>query len=137
MDGKFTVISGYATESQGRFERSAEVFGPNTGVWSMVENMWSIGGCPRSCIAALGCLYFFQKKQVISYKSKENVWEVVACLPKSMNVASCATVWRDRIFVSGSAQTVDKQVCYMLENKEGNLERWVPIERAQNFVGFV
>ena len=69
MDGKFTVISGYATESQGRFERSAEVFDPNTGVWSMVENMWSIGGCPRSCVAALGCLYFFHKKQVMSYKS--------------------------------------------------------------------
>lgn len=43
LDGKFYVISGYSTESQGRFERSAEVFDPNTGLWNRVENMWSNG----------------------------------------------------------------------------------------------
>jgi N-acetylneuraminic acid mutarotase len=137
MDGKFTVISGYTTESQGRFERSAEVFDPSTGVWSRVENMWSIGGCPRACVAALGHLYFFHNKQVLSYNSKENVWEVVGCLPECMNVATCATVWGNKIFVSGSAYSVGEQVCYMFDSKEGNSTRWVPTERPHDFVGIV
>jgi N-acetylneuraminic acid mutarotase len=62
IDGKFTVISGYATESQGRFEKSAEVYDPSTGFWSKLANMWSTGGCPRSCVAAFGHLYFFHKQ---------------------------------------------------------------------------
>jgi len=133
MDGKFTVISGYATESQGRFERSAEVFDPTTGVWSRVENMWSIEGCPRSCVADSGQLYFFHNQQVMSYNSKENVWEVVASLPEGMNVATCATVWRGKIFVSGSACSTGVQVSYMLDNSG----KWTAIERPHDFVGFV
>lgn len=132
MDGKFTVISGYTTESQGRFERSAEVYDPSTGVWSRVENMWSIGTCPRSCVAAFGNLYFFHKQQVMFYNSKENVWEVAASLPGDMKIATCATVWRDKIFVSGSACSGGDQVCYMLDNSW----KWVPIERPHDFEGF-
>jgi N-acetylneuraminic acid mutarotase len=134
LDGKFTVISGYATESQGRFERSAEVFDPSTGVWSRVENMWSIGGCPRSCVAALGHLYFFHNQHVMRYNGKENVWEVVASLPQCMDdVATCATVWHDKIFVSGSTYKSGEQVCYMFDNSG----KWVHIERPHDFVGFV
>ena len=122
------------TESQGRFERSAEVFDPSTGVWSTVENMWSIGGCPRSCIAALGYLYFFHNRHVMRYNSKENIWEAVASLPECMDdVATCATVWRDKIFVSGSTYKSGKQVCYLFDDSG----KWVHIERPHDFVGFV
>lgn len=132
MDGKFTVISGYATESQGRFDRSAEVYDPSRGVWNRVENMWSIGGCPRSCVAAFGNLYFFHRQQVMSYNSKENVWEVVASLPGDMNIVTCATVWCDKIFVSGCACSGGDQVCYMLDKSWA----WAPIERSHEFEGF-
>jgi len=133
FDGKFTVISGYTTESQGRFEKSAEVFDHNTHNWSKVENMWSIGGSPRSCLAALGHLYFFHDQQVMRYNSKENVWEVVATLPESMDVATCATMWRDKIFISGSTQRWGEQLCCMLDNSG----KWIPIERPHDFVGFI
>lgn len=133
MDGKFTVISGYATESQGRFEKSAEVYDPSTGLWSKLANMWSTGGCPRSCVMAFGRLYFFHKQQVMSYNSKENVWEVVASLPVEMQIVTCATVWRDKIFVSGSACSGADQLSYMFDNSG----KWVPIERPQDFGGFV
>ena len=59
MDGKFIVISGYYGWID-RFSRSAEVFDTGEGVWSRVENMWSIGGCPKSCIPASGHLFCFQ-----------------------------------------------------------------------------
>jgi len=133
LDGKFTVISGYATESQGRFEKSAEEFDPNTGVWRRVEKMWSIGGSPKSCLAALGHLYFFQNQQVMRYNRKQNFWEVVASLPESMDVATCATMWRDKIFVSGSTTRWGEQVCYMFDDSG----KWVPIERPHDFEGLV
>lgn len=133
MDGKFSVISGYATESEGRFEKSAEEFDPKSGVWNKVENMWSIGGSPRSCLAVLGHLYFFHNQQVTRYNCKDNFSEVVAPLPENMEVATCATAWRDKIFVSGSTSRWGEQVCYMFDNSG----KWVPLEKPHDFEGFV
>jgi len=133
LDGKFTVISGYSTESQGRFEKSGEVFDHSTGIWSRVENIWSIGECPRSCLVALGHLYFFRNQKVMRYNGKENVWEVVTSLPEGMEVATCGTVWRDKIFVSGSTSRWGEQVCYMFHDSG----KWVSIERPHDFVRFV
>lgn len=133
LDGKFTVICGYATEAQGRFEKSTEVFDPSTGVWSRLENMWSFGGSPRSCLAAFGHLYFFHNQRVLRYNCKENVWESVASLPEKMDVVTCATIWRDNIFVSGTTSCWGEQVCYMFHNSG----KWVPIDRPHDFEGFV
>ena len=76
MDGKFIVISGYYGWID-RFSRSAEVFDTGEGVWSRVENMWSIGGCPKSCIPASGHLFCFQNLQVMSYNSEHGICYLV------------------------------------------------------------
>lgn len=133
LDGKFTVISGYSTELHGRIQKSGEVFDHDAGVWSTLDNMWNIGGCPRSCLVAWGSLSSFHNQQVIRYNGKENVWEVAATLPESMDVATCATVWRDKIFVIGSTSRWGEQVFYTLE-RHG---KWVPVEKPHDFVGFV
>ncbi|CAH8347147.1 unnamed protein product [Eruca vesicaria subsp. sativa] len=36
----FCVLSGYGTESQGRFRSDGEVYDPATNTWSRVENVW-------------------------------------------------------------------------------------------------
>nr|XP_018472775.1 PREDICTED: F-box/kelch-repeat protein At2g44130-like [Raphanus sativus] len=36
----FCVLSGYATESQGRFRTDGEVYEPRTKSWSRIENVW-------------------------------------------------------------------------------------------------
>lgn len=133
LDGKFTVISGYATESQGRSEKSAEVFDPISGVWSRVANTWSTDGGPQSCLTALGGLYFFQNQQLIRYNAKENSGELVASLPEDMDVATCAAAWREKIFVSGSTNRWGEQVCYMFDTSG----KWIPVERPHDFEGFV
>ncbi|CAG7881107.1 unnamed protein product [Brassica rapa] len=38
--GGFCVLSGYATESQGRFRQDGEVYDPMTKSWSRIENVW-------------------------------------------------------------------------------------------------
>ena len=133
MDGKFIVISGYYGWID-RFSRSAEVFDTGEGVWSRVENMWSIGGCPKSCIPASGHLFCFQNLQVMSYNSEENVWEVVASLPRGMNVTACATVCPNQIFLSGSSYNGGEQMCYMFRNNGGNSHKWVPTDSPHDFV---
>ena len=133
MDGKFIVISGYYGWID-RFSRSAEVFDTGEGVWSRVENMWSIGGCPKSCIPASGHLFCFQNLQVMSYNNEENVWEVVASFPRGMNVTACATVCPDQIFLSGSSYNGGEQMCYMFRNNGGNSHKWVPTDSPHDFV---
>lgn len=56
VGGKFYVISGYKTQWQGRFERSSEVFDPETKTWTTLENMWSVGGSPECCVWACVCV---------------------------------------------------------------------------------
>ncbi|KAL0711298.1 hypothetical protein Bca4012_018276 [Brassica carinata] len=38
--GGFCVLSGYATESQGKFQTHGEVYDPTTKSWSRIENVW-------------------------------------------------------------------------------------------------
>ncbi|XP_018811782.2 F-box/kelch-repeat protein SKIP20-like [Juglans regia] len=39
-DYRFWVVSGYSTDSQGRFRSDAECFDPVTGSWSRIEGVW-------------------------------------------------------------------------------------------------
>ncbi|KFK37230.1 hypothetical protein AALP_AA4G230700 [Arabis alpina] len=39
-DLAFCVLSGYATETQGRFRSDAEIYDPVTNSWSKIENIW-------------------------------------------------------------------------------------------------
>lgn len=48
-DGEFWVVSGYATERQGAFEASAEVYVPGAAEWRRIDGAWERSRCPRSC----------------------------------------------------------------------------------------
>lgn len=50
IGSEFWVVSGYGTDSQGSFERSAEWFDFETGGWRRVEDAWVAARCPRSCV---------------------------------------------------------------------------------------
>ncbi|KAG7570404.1 F-box domain [Arabidopsis thaliana x Arabidopsis arenosa] len=39
-DQRFCVLSGYGTESQGRFRSDGEIYNPATNSWSKIENIW-------------------------------------------------------------------------------------------------
>ncbi|GLJ04652.1 hypothetical protein SUGI_0000670 [Cryptomeria japonica] len=129
-DGQMVVVSGFETESQWRFERSAEIFNPQTRAWKVVENMWRRDECPRSSVvAARGQLYFFSLRGVIRYNATENSWAQVVNMPEDVSVSPCATAACDKIFVSGGDTG-----CYMFEPQHG---KWAAIQRPQGFRGFV
>ncbi|XP_058205505.1 F-box/kelch-repeat protein At1g80440-like [Rhododendron vialii] len=49
VGSEFWVVSGYATQAQGRFMRSAESFGPGTGEWRLAQDAWVVTQSPTTC----------------------------------------------------------------------------------------
>ncbi|GLJ04655.1 hypothetical protein SUGI_0000720 [Cryptomeria japonica] len=133
MDGKLVVISGYETQSQGRFLSSGEVFNPRTRSWSWVENIWKIGRCPRSCVHSVGGLYSFCNQRVMRFNEKENVWVEEGSMPQGITVTCCATMGGGKIFVSG-CDSNKVMCCYMYDTENG---KWVEMERPKEFGGLV
>lgn len=88
MDGRFFVVSGYGTESQGVFRKSGEVLDPDTGVWTLIPNMWTLVSRdsdvanPSSLAAMAGRLYALHGKEVMVYCSQRNAWSVVGKVPE-------------------------------------------------------
>jgi hypothetical protein len=63
-------------------------------MWTFRGELW------RSCAASFsGELYAFTKQQVMIYEAEKNVWSAVASLPQYIPFFTCATQWRDQIFV--------------------------------------
>nr|DAD43315.1 TPA_asm: hypothetical protein HUJ06_001545 [Nelumbo nucifera] len=51
-DGRFWAVSGYGTESQGRFKSDAECYDPALGSWSKVEEVWPFQSASPRAITA-------------------------------------------------------------------------------------
>lgn len=88
MDGRFYVVSGYGTESQGVFRKSGEVWDPATGEWKFIANMWPLVSRdsdvanPSSLAAMAGRLYAIHGKEVVVYSTQKNAWTVVEKIPE-------------------------------------------------------
>eukprot|EP00249_Psilotum_nudum_P020539 c27748_g1_i1 orf=390-1475(+) len=103
VNGKFHVISGYTTEAQGQFLKTAEVFDPCTYRWSLVDDIWPTANCPTAVFSFHGQLLAFQKDELRRYDFKSNVWRVVGVIPEMVLSAVCAaTALTDSIFICGT-----------------------------------
>ncbi|KMS98785.1 hypothetical protein BVRB_3g068610 [Beta vulgaris subsp. vulgaris] len=88
IGSEFWVISGYATENQGEFKPSAEIYDVNSDVWGRVEDAWLGGGSPRSC-AGVG-----KNRDLINWG--ESISDV--------RFGTCAVELGDRVLVSGAVR---------------------------------
>lgn len=88
MEGRFYVVSGYGTESQGVFRRNGEVYDAAANAWSLMENMWPLlardadVSNPSSLAAMAGRLYGLHGKEVVAYSCEKNTWSVVEKVPE-------------------------------------------------------
>ncbi|KMS98784.1 hypothetical protein BVRB_3g068600 [Beta vulgaris subsp. vulgaris] len=123
IGSEFWVISGYATENQGEFKPSAEVYDVNLGEWTQVEDVWLGGGSPRSC-AGVG-----KNKELINWAS--SISEV--------RFRTCAIELGDRVLVSGSVHEGGNGVFLLgkkqQDGKYGEFEKLVDV--PDEFSGFV
>jgi hypothetical protein len=101
LNGKLYVISGYSTEAQGQFVKSADVYEPEKNSWTRIEDMWSrpssmqqqqqrqqaedhdlsSSSAGRVFAVLSGTLYSLDHNTLFSYSATNNTWSSVATLP--------------------------------------------------------
>ncbi|XP_072964338.1 F-box/kelch-repeat protein At1g80440 [Typha angustifolia] len=123
LGGRFHVIGGYATDAQGQFGRSAEVFDASAWRWGPVEEgRLEEATCPRTCVVAGdGRMYVCRAGHVTV--SEGAAWRVVAEMPEEARVASAvAAVGEGKVVVMGSGCDGGTHVVCVLEENKMNKE---------------
>lgn len=115
------VVSGYCTESQGRFGKSAEVFEPEKNQWRRVEDAWVPGQCPRSCIGVN------KQKKLISWAETE----------PAVRLGVCGVELGDRTLVTGSAYQGAPPGFFLAHRDKGQNGKLEKISVPDTFQGFV
>ncbi|KAL2462686.1 F-box/kelch-repeat protein [Forsythia ovata] len=134
--GKFHVIGGYSTNTQGRFEASAGSFNISTWQWdSVCENFLEIAMCPRHCLdRGDGTLYISRSIDVSARKGSTSTWQVVTELPVDVQNIAYMTGWQDKLLVIGSPRFGAPHRAYLLDTKT---HKWEENEVLEAFSGHV
>ncbi|KAL5729389.1 hypothetical protein ACHQM5_002355 [Ranunculus cassubicifolius] len=137
-DRKFQVIGGYCTESQGKFERHAEVFDVDTWKWCHVESdLLTTGMCPRNCVVDdKGRLFRCYGGSVAVLD--DSTWRDVTKLPDDVRVGPFLLMWREKIFVVGSDKFGGRHsTCGFEVTGDNSNTRWTKVETPFGFTGNV
>ncbi|CAK8578513.1 unnamed protein product [Lathyrus sativus] len=117
VGGEFWVVSGYATESQGMFDESAEVLDIESGQWRKVEGIWEAGRCPRSCA---------------------DIRENGKVVDPGLRIGVCSVGVGSKNLVTGSEYEGAPYGFYMVENDEGQKRKLNKISNVPDcYSGFV
>ncbi|XP_042480442.1 F-box/kelch-repeat protein At2g44130-like [Macadamia integrifolia] len=120
VGNEFWVVSGYGTEHQGRFEKSAEVYELGLNRWRLVEEAWVGDRCPRGCVD-------------LGRDGKLICW---ADANVAVGAGACAVGLGEKTLVAGSSQLGATQGLFLVENggQNGKFEK---IDVPDQFSGFI
>lgn len=132
--GKFHVIGGYSTNTQGRFERHAEAFDVAAQQWGPVkEDFLETATCPRTCAGVdNNDLYMCREGDVMALKC--NTWQTVAKLPADVCSVAFVTTWPGKLMVTGAAGFGEPHMTYVLDLKS---YKWTRMVTPEEFSGHV
>ncbi|WOL08202.1 F-box/kelch-repeat protein [Canna indica] len=144
--GAFHVLSGYPTEAQVQFSRSAESFDVVAWRWGPVEEgKLEEEACPwTSVVGSDGMVYMcLQSGEVVVLEEEGGnrggrAWRRMAELPAEMRSAKRMVAWEGGMMVLGLGSQKEEQVAYVLEIK-GNEPKttWRKVEMPKEFSGHV
>ncbi|KAL2464757.1 F-box/kelch-repeat protein [Forsythia ovata] len=123
IGSEFWVVSGYDTESQGAFKKSAEVYDLSTGEWRRVKDAWRASQCPRSCVGVMG--------------GKSGNLMCWAESDSGVRVGACGFDLGDRTLVTGSAYQGAPHGFFLVDTKEGQNGKLGKIDVPVDFSGLV
>ncbi|MCL7030309.1 hypothetical protein MKW94_012657 [Papaver nudicaule] len=130
--GKFHVIGGYQTETQGKFDKSTETFNIDTWKWDAVEEeKLESGICPRTCVFDFkGALYKCCSSYLMRLDGSK--WRQFVELPADVYIGAHVVAWQKKMLVIGSDVLGGVQSCYVLEF-ENNEKRpkWMKLELSK------
>lgn len=133
-DGKFHVISGYATERQGRFSRSVQVFDPVTWRWgpvvdNVLEPEMSVG--PTAFVDGTGDEYMYTCQNGNLVALRGPAWQSVEELPTELVRPLQMMRWQGKMTIFGAG--IGKcHVGYTLDFQSGT---WTKVEAPEEFSG--
>ncbi|KAL9258062.1 F-box/kelch-repeat protein-like protein, partial [Drosera capensis] len=135
--GRFHVIGGYCTDTQGRFDPSLELFDSSNGRWDQVEiNLLGSDYSAQliTCVtdANMEGLYTCRDGNVARLEGDK--WHDVAEVPGDVGTSLHMTAWRDSLMVIGSAKFEQAHKCYVLDLKRN---KWVHLDLPSEFCGHV
>lgn len=135
--GRFHVISGYPTENQGCFERSAEAFDPATWQWGpVIEDFLDTSAGPGSCVAGPGERVYAcvgQRSGDVAVQQGDK-WQLVAKVPPEVRSSQWLITYGDTLMVIGSPKIGQVHEAYMLDLKS---YKWNKIDMPKEFCGHV
>lgn len=134
LNGKFHVIGGYCTETQGRFERSAEAFDFASWQWDEVEEEFlGAATCPRTCVEGDEmCMYMCHGGEVVALQDSKR--RTVAKMPAEIGHTAYVSAWKGKLLVIGCRRFGEAHVAYILECKS---RRWRKLVVPEEFCGHV
>ncbi|XP_010691786.3 F-box/kelch-repeat protein At1g80440 [Beta vulgaris subsp. vulgaris] len=135
--GSFHVISGYPTDMQGCFVRSAESFSLSTWKWGpVVEEFLEAGAGPGLCVAGPdGRVYacIGRRSGDVAVRMGDR-WQVVAEVPADVRSSHWMNTYGDKLVVIGCSKFGEPQSGYMLDLKN---YKWTKIDVPKKFSGHV
>ncbi|KAJ7534192.1 hypothetical protein O6H91_13G085000 [Diphasiastrum complanatum] len=143
LNGKFYVVSGYHTQTQGQFVQSGEVYDPKVGNWKRIENVWMKATCSAAITAvACGKLHDFNGQEVLCYNADLNSWVVVDAIPEGRPVAACSTTPASDCIVVATASCSGHLKCkyklFLYKPSLVNDSVWTKIEsEEEDFSGLI
>ncbi|KAF3683164.1 RNA binding,RNA binding isoform 1 [Capsicum annuum] len=119
----FCVVSGYDTETQGRFKSSAELYELSTGQWRRVEDAWGSSQCPRACVG-------------VGKNGNLKCWGES---DPNVKVGACGVDLGDGTLVTGSVYQGAPHGFFLVNNnkKDGQNSKLTKIDVPDEFSGFV
>lgn len=134
IEGSFCVVSGYASNAQGQFNESAEVYNPSTNSWTLLEGMWSLGSRPPGPFAVmLGRLYSLHGQSLWSFNN--GTWSIVEAIPDSEVNPVCVAAVDDALLVTGPSRNREELGFGTFLYKPRCNSGWESFERQPGFVG--
>lgn len=165
-DGRFWVVSGYGTESQGRFDSGAECFDPIRSEWTRVDGVWPFpnasprGSCceiprkdtdcrvtkmPSTSFPSMwyvgpssgGSLGSNQGLRLREYDGRDKSWKLTVQMPEGICSSPCATVIDGGIFLIGCGGNEGGPHRFKACVLDGGSRKWAHIDTRGEFSGFV
>lgn len=133
--GKLSVIGGYCTQTQGRFEKSAEAFDVATWKWDQVEEEFLRDAtCPRTCVDGddEGRVYMCKSGDVVVLQG--STWQEIAKVPSEIREVAYLRGWEGKLLVIGSSGYAEPYMGFLLDLKSKN---WSKLGSPLGFTGCV
>ncbi|KAF7124657.1 hypothetical protein RHSIM_Rhsim12G0196700 [Rhododendron simsii] len=133
-DGKFHVIGGYPTESQGSFQRDAQAFDVATWQWDSVQDDFlEAATCSTTCVEGGDSRLYACHDNNVTMRDGAT-WQVLAGLPAELcNVAYVAAL-QGKLLVIGSERSGGPHTAGVMDLKN---YKWTKVVVPEEYSGHV